>query len=167
MKSNPFQSRTSGLKTECIWSQAGVVKSHTCDVDFQCNSCDLDKELRKVSNSNAKLKAEGKKPEGEQAGVVYWKDKLREFPISQRLCLHHMKGQIDFKTCTNDYNCINCDFDQYFHDQYSVYVVLKSVDVIDLDGFKVPQGYYFQRGHTWAKVEENSEVRIGIDDFVL
>lgn len=167
MKSNPSENNGSGNSPECIWSQAGVIKRQTCEINFECEHCELDKNLRKIANRNKKLKAEGKKVKGKDAGVVFWKEKMRELPLSKRLCVHHMKGKIDFKSCTNDYNCVNCDFDQYFHDQYSVHAVLKPVEVLELDGFRFPQGYYFHRGHTWAKVEENAEVRVGIDDFAL
>jgi glycine cleavage system H lipoate-binding protein len=78
-----------------------------------------------------------------------------------------MKGRIEFKVCTHDYKCANCDFDQYFNDQYSVHAVVSPVDVLDIEGFKVPQGYYFHPGHTWIKVEEGSSVRVGIDEFAL
>ena len=56
---------------------------------------------------------------------------------------------------------------QYFDDQYSVYAVVSPVDVSSIKGFKVPQGYYFHRGHTWVKIEEALSIRIGIDDFAL
>jgi glycine cleavage system H lipoate-binding protein len=78
-----------------------------------------------------------------------------------------MRGRIEFKICTNDYKCANCEFDQYFNDQYSVHAVMSPVDVLDVEGFKVPQGYYFHPGHTWIKVEEDSLVRVGIDEFAL
>jgi glycine cleavage system H lipoate-binding protein len=78
-----------------------------------------------------------------------------------------MKGRIDFRACTHDYQCGNCDFDQYFSDQYTVYTVVRPVDVLDIKGFKVPHGYYLHRGHTWVKIEEDSTVRIGLDDFAL
>jgi len=41
------------------------------------------------------------------------------------------------------------------------------VDVLDIHGVKAPQGYYLHRGHAWAKIEEGTSVRIGIDDFAL
>ena len=167
MKSTPSLKQLSKIKPVCIWSQAGVIERQTCDENFECGSCEIDKDLCRAANHNKRLKTEGKIPDGDQRGVVYWKEKLRELPTNKRLCLHHMKGRIDFKTCTNEYSCVNCDFDQYFYDQYSVHAVIKPVDVLDLDGFKVPQGYYFHQGHTWAKLEENAEVRIGIDDFAL
>ena len=44
---------------------------------------------------------------------------------------------------------------------------MSPVDVLDIKGFKVPQGYYFHPGHTWIKVEEGASVRVGIDEFAL
>jgi len=36
-----------------------------------------------------------------------------------------------------------------------------------LKGYKSPQGFYLHRGHTWIKIEEGGEARIGLDDFAL
>jgi len=92
---------------------------------------------------------------------------MKALPSCQRPCLHHLEGRIPFKPCTNDYLCGNCEFDQYFYDEYTVHAVVRPVDVLEVDGFKVPQGYYLHNGHTWVKIEERSSVRIGIDDFAL
>jgi glycine cleavage system H lipoate-binding protein len=78
-----------------------------------------------------------------------------------------LKGRIQFKPCTNDYLCGKCEFDQYFYDEYTVHAVVRPVDVLEVEGFKVPQGYYLHNGHTWVKIEEGSSVRIGVDDFAL
>jgi glycine cleavage system H lipoate-binding protein len=45
--------------------------------------------------------------------------------------------------------------------------VISPIDFLEIKGFKVPQGYYLHRGHTWVKVEEGSSVRVGIDEFAL
>ena len=63
---------------------------------------------------------------------------MRTLPHSQRPCLHHVQGRIPFKSCTNDYLCNRCEFDQYFYDEYSVHAVLRPVDVLDVEGVKVP-----------------------------
>jgi glycine cleavage system H lipoate-binding protein len=78
-----------------------------------------------------------------------------------------MRGHISYRACTHDYRCPNCDFDQYFHDQYVVHAVVRPVHVLNVKGFKIPQGYYLHPGHTWIKVEESSTVRMGIDEFAL
>jgi len=78
-----------------------------------------------------------------------------------------MKGKIDFRACTHGYHCADCEFDQYFDDQHQVHAVVTPVDTMEIEGFKIPQGYYFHKGHTWAKIEEGSTVRVGMDDFSL
>ncbi|MBI2834325.1 MAG: glycine cleavage system protein H [Acidobacteria bacterium] len=34
-----------------------------------------------------------------------------------------------------------------------------------VEWFAVPEGLYFHPGHAWARVEENGEVTVGLDDF--
>jgi glycine cleavage system H lipoate-binding protein len=92
---------------------------------------------------------------------------MKALPPSQRPCLHHLKGRIPFKPCTNDYVCSRCEFDQYFDDEYTVHAVVRPVDVLEVKGVTVPQGYYLHPGHAWVKIEEGSSVRVGIDDFAL
>jgi len=165
----PIRSKNHPVQKQsiCVWTQAEIANHEVCEDSYECPTCDFDKEMRKIAKENKSIRKSGKKPQGKNASVVFWKDRLREQPLSKRPCTHYMKQQIDFKTCTNDYNCTNCDFDQYFNDQYSVHAVIKPVDVLNIEGFKLPQGYYFHPGHTWIKIEGNSEVRIGIDDFAF
>jgi len=99
--------------------------------------------------------------------IVHWKERLNEMPVKQRPCIHSMKGDIEFRICTNEYHCSDCEFDQYFQDQYTVHAVLKPVDVMSIAGINIPQGFYIHPGHAWAKIEEDSFVRIGLDDFAL
>ena len=151
----------------CLWMQAGVVHRKFCDTDYDCSPCRFDRILRQAAIQNKKLREKGKTPKGKKAEIVFWKDRLKELPANQRPCLHHMKGRIDFRACTHEYRCGNCEFDQYFQDQYSVHAFVRPVDFLDVEGFKIPQGYYLHQGHCWAKLEEGSEVRLGIDDFAL
>ncbi|MCP3940738.1 MAG: glycine cleavage system protein H [Desulfobacteraceae bacterium] len=142
----------------CLWMQAGVVKKKQCFKKFDCADCRFDHAMVKFCRSNQDLK--NKKP-----GFMFWKDKLRKNPPAKRLCIHHMKGYIGFKTCQKSYHCIDCEFDQFFHDQFKVYTLLQSVQFDDIRGVSLPVGYYFSQGHTWIKIEDNDLVRMGIDDF--
>ena len=151
----------------CIWQQAGVVRRRKCASDYHCEACRFDRTLRRVARENRRLLQAGQTPPGNSGKIVFWKDRLRELPPWKQPCLHHMKGRIDFRACTHDYQCGNCEFDQYFSDQYTVHAVVRPVDVLDIKGFKLPHGYYLHSGHTWAKIEEGSMVRVGLDDFAL
>jgi len=167
MESAGLRIRESNKPMQCVWMQAGVVRKKMCNTDFYCAACRFDKTMMRVSEENRRLRRKGQAPGGRRGRILFWKEKMKEQPLGQRPCLHYMKGRIRFRMCTNDYKCGNCDFDQYFLDQHTVHAVVKPVDVLDIHGFKIPQGYYLHQGHAWLKIEENSEVRIGLDDFAL
>ncbi len=149
----------------CLWMQAGVVKKKKCFTQFACTFCRFDRAMTRVCRSNQAAKDQGIIPLGKKANLIFWKDKLQKKPLAKRLCVHHMKGAIDFKACPKSYHCIDCEFDQYFNDQFKVYTLLQPVQFDDISGISLPVGYYFSRGHTWIKIEEDGMVRMGIDDF--
>ncbi len=149
----------------CIWMQAGVVKTKMCRRAFDCTDCRFDKALRHLAEENHERSSAGAAVPGRRGRIVYWADKLRALPAKRRPCLHHLKGRIGFRACTNDYLCSNCEFDQYFQDEYTVHAVLKPVGMKDVQGIKIPQGIYLHRGHTWVGMASGGQVRIGLDAF--
>jgi glycine cleavage system H lipoate-binding protein len=151
----------------CIWTQAAVAPKKNCRMDYQCAACAYDRAMRRIAAENRQLKEKGRVPGGKRGRIVFWKDKLRELPAWKQPCLHHMIGHIEFRSCTHDYQCANCEFDQYFSDQFTVHTVVRPVDVLDIKGFKIPHGFYLHPGHTWIKIEEGSTVRVGLDDFAI
>jgi glycine cleavage system H lipoate-binding protein len=162
-----LENKESVNQTPCIWMQAGVVAKKFCRLQYQCAACAYDRALRRVASDNQQLNKEGKIPKGKRGRIAFWKDKLRELPAWKQPCLHHMMGHIEFRACTNDYHCGSCEFDQYFSDQFAVHAVVQPVEVLNIRGFKIPQGFYLHPGHTWAKIEEGAMVRVGLDDFAL
>jgi glycine cleavage system H lipoate-binding protein len=147
--------------------QAGVVRRKACQIDYRCEVCRFDRVMRLTARENNRLRQQGENLQGKSNKIVYWKDRMRELPPWKQPCLHHMKRRIDFRACTHDYQCGNCEFDQYFSDQYMVHAVVRPVEVLEVKGFKLPHGYYLHRGHTWVKIEEGSTARVGLDDFAL
>jgi glycine cleavage system H lipoate-binding protein len=159
--------KVAGQHPPCIWMQAGVVHRKYCANEYDCAECNFDMVMSRVARENMSMRQSGTIPEGKRGRIVSWKEKLKSMPLTKRPCIHHMKGRIEFRTCTNEYNCGNCSFDQFFNDQFSVHAVVNPVNVLSVDGFNIPQGYYFHKGHTWVKIEEGTSARIGIDDFAL
>lgn len=167
MVATTAQNQNAEARSECTWMQAGVVRRKYCRLAYECTSCRYDRALQRTARENQRQRRKGQHPTGKRSRIVFWRDKLREAPITRRPCLHHMKGRIDFRACTNDYQCGNCDFDQYFNDQFTVYATVKPVELSNIKGIKLPQGYYLHSGHCWARLEADSAVRIGLDDFAL
>jgi glycine cleavage system H lipoate-binding protein len=151
----------------CIWMQAGIVGKKTCNRNYSCPECTFDRAMKNTAHENKRMVQAGRTRRGKRGSIIFWKDKLKELPTWERPCIHNMKGHIDFRACTNEYGCADCEFDQYFSDQYTVVATVRPVSYLQIKGFKVPQGYYLHRGHSWLKIEEGSETRIGIDDFAL
>lgn len=149
----------------CLWMWAGVVRRRECRLDYDCPACRFDRMLCRVADQNRRLRQHGIEPRGRIGGIVHWREKLKAMVPARQPCIHHMKGRIEFRPCTHAYRCVDCDFDQFFHDQFSVYVDIRPVEVMDIEGIQVPQGYYLHQGHTWAKLEEGGSVRVGMDDF--
>jgi glycine cleavage system H lipoate-binding protein len=166
---NSMQLRNQAVQNEqlCIWMQADVVPHKFCRLEYQCAACAYDRAMRRVAAENKRLREKGKIPSGKRGRIAFWKDKLREMPAWKQPCLHHMIGHIEFRACTHDYQCGDCEFDQYFNDQFAVHAVVQPVDVLDIKGFKIPHGFYLHPGHTWVKIEEGSTVRVGLDDFAM
>jgi glycine cleavage system H lipoate-binding protein len=140
MVSNQLKEKTHKNDNPCIWMQAGVVRRKDCRIDFDCTACRFDSVMRHVAADNQRIREEGRTPTGKRGSIIFWHEKLKNG---------------------------NCEFDQYFNDQYSVHAVVRPIDVIDIKGFKIPHGYYLHRGHAWVKIEENDTVRVGLDDFAL
>ena len=149
----------------CLWMQAGIVRKRFCPNDYDCRECSFDRAMRRVATENGSLRSAGKPPQGKRGRICLWEDKLRKLPPGRRPCIHHMTGRIEFRSCTHDYQCHDCDFDQYYDEHYKVHVIINPVDVMNIRGFRVPQGYYLHPGHTWMRLEADGMVRIGIDDF--
>jgi glycine cleavage system H lipoate-binding protein len=151
----------------CIWMQAGVVRHKACTLGYECTECRFDRALRRIAGENRTRRLQGELPPGRRGAIVSWQERLKLLPQWKRPCLHHLKGRIAFRACTQDYLCGRCDFDQYFNDRYTVFAAVRPVDALDIGGVRLPQGFYLHRGHCWVNIEEGSTVRVGFDDFVL
>ncbi len=155
-------------QSPCLWMQAGVVRNKYCRNSYDCTTCHFDRAMVRAADENMVMADKG----GDSCGkrrkkIVHWIEKLKEMSLARRPCIHHMKGRIEFKNCSHEYRCANCEFDQYFYDQYTVHAFVKPVEVLNVHGFRIPQGYYLHKGHAWVKIEEGSTVRVGLDDFAL
>jgi glycine cleavage system H lipoate-binding protein len=151
----------------CIWMQAGVVKHKVCALAYECAECRFDRALRRIASENRTRRLQGDLPPGRRGAIVDWQERLKLLPQWKRPCLHHLKGRIAFRACTQDYLCSRCDFDQYFNDRYTVFAAVRPVDALNIGGVRLPQGFYLHRGHCWVNIEEGSTVRVGFDDFAF
>jgi glycine cleavage system H lipoate-binding protein len=151
----------------CVWMQTGVVRRKYCGRGFACSDCLFEGAMRRAVKRNADPNRKGDGGVRRARRIVAWEDKVRALPPSQRPCIHALKQRIAFKSCTNDYRCDRCEFDQFFSDAYTVHTVVRPVGFLQVEGFRLPHGFYLHQGHVWARIEEASSIRVGIDEFGL
>lgn len=143
-------------ENQCIWMKAGVVNFKICENAFDCTSCAFDKVISKKSDQ---------KP----TALVSWKEVMQN-PNLHKECRHMLTGRVQFKLCSHNYECKDCAYDQqlYEYDQLLGEEDLpghSAIPVNKVAGFMVADGYYYHKGHSWARIEHGGFVRLGIDDF--
>jgi glycine cleavage system H lipoate-binding protein len=136
----------------CIWMQAGVVGFKNCNNFGDCTTCKYDLGMQK------------KVAQGKQSS---WQDAMRTREGLERICRHSLTNRIEKRRCAYDYECSTCDFDQFFEDVWSTKTKTIPYEVQEVKGFRVPMGYYYHGGHTWARIESGGYIRVGMDDFSL
>lgn len=136
---------------QCIWMKAGVVNFKLCDHAYDCLTCPFDKAMAQAAEN---------KPE--QIGS--WRQQYRHKPYAQKECRHMLTGRVQFRLCGNAYECHSCEFDQNLEQQERQAAIGHPACHM-ISGFWAADGYYYHRGHGWARLEHGGLVRIGVDDF--
>ncbi len=140
------------INNPCIWMQARVAANKNCNNFYDCTTCKYDVGMQKRV-------AEGKQ--------ISWQDAMRKRPDIHRTCRHSLTHRIERRTCSFNYNCDRCDFDQFFEDVWNAKTKSTPFEMQTVKGFDVPMDYFFHNGHTWARIESGGYIRIGLDDFAL
>jgi glycine cleavage system H lipoate-binding protein len=143
-------------ENQCVWMKAGVVNYKICENAFDCTTCAFDKIISGKSV---------KKP----TALVSWKEVMQQ-PGLNHQCRHMLTGRVQFKLCSHNFECKDCAYDQllYNYDQLLGEDDLElhpAVQVSKIAGFRIADGYYYHKGHSWARIEHGGFVRLGVDDF--
>ncbi|MBN2033032.1 MAG: glycine cleavage system protein H [Deltaproteobacteria bacterium] len=134
----------------CLWMQAGVVGFKTCNNFYDCTSCKYDR---------------GMKEQAEKGKHPSWQDAMRKRSSLERVCRHTLTNRIERRVCAYNYDCSNCDFDQFFEEVWAAKTGFQPSEIHTLKGFRLPVGSYLHHGHTWARIESGGTIRVGMDDF--
>ena len=135
---------------QCIWAAAGVVPFRMCSNAFDCTTCAFDHAMR--------VKA------ARQDDYQTWPGKQTKVDLESKRCRHMISGYVSRKYCSHNFNCVDCQFDQLV--EAEMRALEPEEPVVELiSGFGLAPFYYYQGGHTWARVEYGGQVRVGMDDF--
>ena len=140
-------------ENQCVWMKAGVVNFKLCENAYDCTTCAFDKAI-------------SRKAVQKPTALVSWREVKRSKPFFQRECRHMLTGRVQFKFCAHNYECKTCEYDQLL-DEEDLSAQPSAIHMNKVCGFAVADGYYYHKGHSWARIEHGGFVRLGIDDFAL
>lgn len=144
---------------QCVWAKAGVIGPTLCINAFNCLDCPLDRRMQGEIGKSALGKAPvsmNHLPAGEKPVT----------PYTQRKCRHMLSGRTPVKYCIHDYDCATCAYNQMIEEE-NLSLTGQAVKRDYAGGFAVARGYYYHRGHAWARIEYGGRVRVGLDDFAV
>ena len=152
---------------QCVWVDAGVISYKICTLNYECERCSLHQALvdgpvlvpPHHSASPNRAEVEIRRAEFEEF--------FKKLPASARKCHYMLTGEVSYKLCINGFNCANCSFQQMIEDSAEAEMGWDSPvdDSRLIEGFRIPEGTHYHRGHTWVRVERDGYVRVGMDDF--
>jgi glycine cleavage system H lipoate-binding protein len=96
-----------------------------------------------------------------ETGKIRWHTEFEELPARDRVCRHVLSGEFKRRVCPNSFDCRECETHGKWIERHPV----APGEGQDLFGMDFPLDRYYHRGHTWAKLEDDGTVSIGLDDF--
>lgn len=148
------------LEDECVWMKAGIVNFRLCDNAYDCQTCSFDKGMQKSMKTGT--------PDSRSAKKEQWADSLKAaYKWSSRPCRHVLTGRVNApKTCTLNYECYHCSYDQML-DELDTAELNAKPSYILASGYRLADGYYYHMGHSWARFEHGGRIKVGFDDFMV
>jgi glycine cleavage system H lipoate-binding protein len=99
---------------------------------------------------------------------VSWHSAFEELPSTTRVCRHQMNGEVRHRTCENEFACANCpEHQRYLASGQSPSAArpLPFTPAVAVSGIELPTDRYYDRGHTWARIEPDGSFSVGVDEF--
>jgi hypothetical protein len=98
-----------------------------------------------------------------RAEDIGWHSDFHDLPPQDRVCRHVLTGEFQSRECPNAFDCRHCA-------THAKLIALRPVPEADaaeeeILGMTFPLDRFYHRGHTWARVEPDGTVTVGLDDL--
>jgi hypothetical protein len=90
---------------DCVYTAMGIVADRQCTSDYNCLSCDFDRQMRERIESG-------------EAELVEALERYKSLPGKQKFCRYALKGNVSYRICSRSLNCENCEFNQMMEDAF-------------------------------------------------
>ena len=94
-----------------------------------------------------------------QEAHLRWHSDFHDLPPADRACRHALTGEFQRRECPNAFDCRGC----------GTHPKLKQATLggaeAEIFGMAFPLDRFYHRGHTWARVEPDGAVTVGLDEL--
>jgi len=98
---------------------------------------------------------------------IRWHSDFHDLPAADRVCRHVLTGEFKHRECPNAFDCREC---QTHAKLITRHPLAGGTDQPkdaeeEIFGMEFPLDRFYHRGHTWARLEKDGTVTIGLDDL--
>jgi hypothetical protein len=94
---------------------------------------------------------------------IRWHADFEELPARDRACRHVLTGEFRSRQCPNGFDCRECETHNKLVARHPPEPATSSEE--DMFGMAFPLDRFYHRGHTWAQLEPDGTMTVGLDDL--
>ncbi|HEY2018341.1 MAG TPA: hypothetical protein VGH38_32775 [Bryobacteraceae bacterium] len=94
---------------------------------------------------------------------IRWHSDFHELPAGDRACRHVLTGEFKSRECPHAFDCRECETHAKLLAKHPLVAVAEAEQ--DLFGMSFPLDRFYHRGHTWAHLEPDGTMTVGLDDL--
>jgi hypothetical protein len=99
----------------------------------------------------------------EMTDSIRWHSDFHDLPAQDRVCRHVLTGEFKSRECPHAFDCRECVTHNKWVAKCPVAPAAESEE--DVFGMSFPLDRFYHRGHTWAHLEPDGTMTVGLDDL--
>jgi hypothetical protein len=94
---------------------------------------------------------------------IRWNSEFHDLPARDRVCRHVLTGEFKSRECPHAFDCRECETHAKLIEKHPLRPAGEAEE--DLFGMAFPLDRLYHRGHTWAHLEPDGTMTVGLDDL--
>jgi glycine cleavage system H lipoate-binding protein len=105
----------------------------------------------------------GRHGDAQSVEHLRWASRFHDLPERDRVCRHQLTGEFQRRICKLQFACCMCETHARLAAQQSAAATAGGEE--NIFGLRFPLDRLYHRGHTWARMERDGTITVGLDDL--
>jgi hypothetical protein len=98
-----------------------------------------------------------------QTDAIRWHGDFESLPACDQVCRHVLTGEFRERKCPHAFDCRECETHAKLIEKHPLVAVAEPEE--EVLGMAFPLDRFYHRGHTWARIETDGTVLVGLDEL--